>query len=302
MVTKAKISTNPLASSAMLVCLQIHQWGYRRLDPGVSNKAAAELGAGQEMLRTWKRLLGRDSTKIVSVAFSRYKSHHYENTVPWLDNGYRMLPSANYLPYVEKERELRADCDRAVEDFLKFYPKHREAAQARLGRAFNENDYPTAQAVRRKFSIDLHFMPIPDKADFRVDVPAKELTRINADIDGQVKLALENATRDLFERLYEVVISLRDRLKAHKTPSVGKDAKRQRSFRDSAVSNVVDICKLLPRLNINGNPELKKLTDDVMKSLGKADPEALRENDDLRATAIKKADDILARMADYVTG
>jgi hypothetical protein len=298
---KQHIETNTLAANAMLVVVSIRQWGNRRLDHTISDKAASEFGSEADMLRTWKRLIGKDSTKLVTTAFSHYKAHHYINTVPWLDNGYRMLPSANYLSYVEEERKLRQECMDAVDDFLKFYPKHREAAAKRLGKAFNEDDYPAPAALRHKWSIDIHFMPVPDKADFRIDLPAAELKRISTDIDAQVKIALENVAQDLFERLYTVVISLRDKLKDYKVGKTPK-GKRAKTFRSSAVGNIAELCDLLPRLNVGNNPELTKLANEVAKSLGKYDTKVLKDDDDLRADAIKKADELLAKMADYVAG
>ena len=293
---------NPLASQAMLVCVEVHAWGNRRLDHKISDKAAEDAGAETDMMRTWEKLIGKEALKPVTVPFSRYKSHHYENTVPWLDDGRRMLPSANYLSYVETERKLRADCMKAVDEFIKDYPKYRTMAEKSLGSAFNENDYPVASVLRTKWRIDVHFSPIPDKADFRVDVPAEELARINADIDGQVKIAPDNANKDLFERLYNVVVSLRDKLKAYKVTKQPKGKKSvEGAFRESAITNIVELCDLLPRLNVNNNPELTKLTNEVVKSFGKHTAESLKDDDALRAEAIKKADDVLARMADYIT-
>jgi hypothetical protein len=293
--------TNPLASAAMLICVEVHMWGNRTLDRKISDEVADERGAATDMLRTWKRLIGKEAMKKVTVPFSRYKAHHYINTVPWLDNGYRMLPSSNYLAYVAEERKLRATCMAAVDDFLKEYPKYRDMAKKQLGSAFSEEDYPEPALLKNKWRIDIHFMPVPDKADFRVDVPATELARINADIDGQVKAALENAHRDLFERLYRVVVGLRDKLKKYRVVKEGKKQKVEGAFRESAVGNIIELCDLLPRLNVMNNPELAKLAEKVKASFGSFSADELKDDEAKRDETIKKADAILAQMADYIT-
>lgn len=295
-----KTTTHPLTSMAMLVCMETHTWGNRKMEVDFTAKIAAEAKTDTGMIRTTKKLVGRDQITVVTSAFSRYKAHHYENTLPWLDNGYRMLPSKNYLSYIAQERKLADEIDAGVESFLKVYPKVREEAAKRLGDAFNDDDYPTPAELRHKWRVSVHFTPVPDKADFRVDVPAAELKRINADIDGQVKQALENATRDLFERLYKVVLALQTKLKGYKATTTKGKRSVEGAFRDSIISNIRELCEMLPRLNITGNKDLARIAAEVNKTLAKKNPAALRDDDSLRKETIAQADNILAAMADYV--
>lgn len=302
-----KTAVNPLTHSAMLVCLSLHQWGARKVEHPMNEKSAALVGAEVSMVHTTKRLVGKDAITKVSSAFSRYKAFHVENTLPWNDNGWRIIPSTNYLTYVEAARKLDGEIKKEVEHFLKVYPTIREAAKKKLGKAWNENDYPQPSYLRRKWFVQTDYMAIPDKADFRVDIPKAKLQEIFANVEAQVQAGLENATNDLFMRLYTVVIALRDKLKAYKVVRTasktgkGKGTKQtENHFRDTAVTNIRDLCELLPRLNITNNPDLVKLAAEVSKTLGAKEPEALRDDDVMREQTIDQADKILAAMADYV--
>lgn len=299
--TKQKsVERNPLAAAAMLVCIDVHQWGNRKVENELAEKTAEDNRADKEMFFTTKKLVDRATLKVVSSAFSRFKAFHYENTLPWLNNGYRILPAANYLAYTENSRKLKEDALQSVEDFLKIYPTVRDAAAKRLGDAFDEEDYPTPDQLRRKWGINTHFFPVPDKADFRTDIPAAELKRIAASIDDQVAIGLKHATQDLFERLYQVVLVLRDKLKAYKVSDEGGKRKTENVFRDSAVDNIRELCDLLPRLNFTHDENLDHLAAEVMKSLGSQDAEQLRENEQQRLKVTLAADAVLAKMADYI--
>lgn len=296
---------NPLTRSAMLVCVSIHMWGNRVKESKFSDQVAAAGKTDKDMIHTTKKLVARDAITVVTSAFSRFKAHHYESTLPWDNNGYRILPAANFLHYVEEERRLKSEAQDAVEEFLKVYPSVRAAAQKKLGDAFNNDEYPTPAELKHRYSIDTHFMSIPDKADFRVDVPASELARINADIDAQIADGLKHATNDLFERLHRVVLAMRDKLKEFRVVEQidaggKKKRKTENHFRDTLVTNIRDLCDMLPRLNVTGDANLARLCAEAAAGLGAFDPEALREDDSVRANAIAKADALLGAMAGYV--
>lgn len=293
---------NPLTTSAMLVCLEVHTWGNRVVEREMANKAASDVNAtDKNMFFLTKKLVDRDTIRDVTTAFSRVKSFHYEHTLPWLDNGQRVVPSLEYMHYTANIRTLIQEADAKVDEFLKVYPIIRAKMVQRLGKAFHDDDYPTPAALRRRWSVDVNFSPMPDKADFRVDLPAKELATINQNIDDQVARAVESAQNDLFQRLYSVVLSMRDRIKDFKVVE-GKGGKRkvENAFRNSAVENVRELCKMLPRLNFTNNPDLTRLAEEVAATLGNQDAETLREDDTLRAKAVEAADDVLKRMAAYI--
>jgi hypothetical protein len=300
-VALKKVKLNPLNEAAMLVCLSTHGWGNRIVAKEEANKTADTHQAQHGMFFTTKKLVPKEAISDVTTAFARFKVFHYENTLPWLDNGYRILPATNYLPYVAAARELKEKAMTAVDKFLTVYPSVRDLAKKRLGTAFRETDYPSSAALKRRWAIEINFVPLPDKNDFRADIPAKELLAISQNIDEQVQHALANAQTDLFQRLYDVVAAMRDKVAGYRVVD-GKGGKRkvEKAFRDSAISNIRELCELLPKLNFTNDPALTRLTAEVMKDFGNQDPEALREDELLRSTAVSKANAILKKMSAYI--
>lgn len=299
-LASAPISPTTIGSAAMLVCVAVHRFGNRKVEHDLAEQTAKEQEAQSGTFHTSKRLIAKEAMAQVSSAFSRFKAHHYENTLPWLDSGYRILPSANYLVYIEGARKLMQEALDEVETFMKVYPSLREAARKTLGKAFKDDDYPNEAELRRRWGIDMHFCQLPDKADFRVDLPEEELKFIRGNIDGQVASALDKATQDLFHRLYEVIEHMRNKLADYEVTEVDGKRKVEKSFRDSTIRNIASLCEMLPRLNFTNNPDLARIADEAMKKLGGQDPEALREDETMRNKTVEDADDILGKMKDFL--
>ena len=70
-------------------------------------------------------------------------------------------------------------------------------------------------------------------------------------------------------------------------------------FRDSLVTNIRDLCELIPRLNFTDDARLEELRTQAEKDLAAYDPEDLRKNQFARMETADAAADLLAKMAGY---
>ena len=138
---------------------------------------------------------------------------------------------------------------------------------------------------------------MPDAGDFRVTLGDEEKERIKRQITATVEASLQVASRELWQRLYEAVSHLAERLQAYKVTEEGVE----HPFRDSVVTNLVKLVDVLPKLNVTGDPELERLAAEVRTSL-LVDPQQLRKSELVRAETAKEATAIAARMAAYMTG
>jgi hypothetical protein len=73
----------------------------------------------------------------------------------------------------------------------------------------------------------------------------------------------EGASRELWQRLYEAVSHMAERLQVYKVTEEGVE----HPFRDSVVTNLVKLVDVLPKLNVTGDPELERLAAQVRASL-----------------------------------
>lgn len=286
-----------LCSRAMLCSLSISMWSARKHDPDASQEIAQRHGAQADAGRYHKVLLPKEALAEVQKIVSDARQEHYFMTLPWDDNGYRVLPSAAYMDHTEKMRELSKRFTPAVEALAKEFGNLVEQARVRLGGLFRSEDYPSPDELRSKFSFATKLMPLPDAGDFRVTLGDEEKERIKRQITATVEASLQVASRELWLRLYEAVNHLADRLSAYKVTGVGVE----HPFRDSVVTNLVKLVDVLPKLNVTGDPELDRLASEVRASL-LVDPQELRKSESIRSETAKNATAIATRMAAYMGG
>jgi hypothetical protein len=72
-------------------------------------------------------------------------------------------------------------------------------------------------------------------------------------------------------------------------------ADRQATFRNSLVTNVKDICALIPALNVTGNAQLAEATRSIEATLATISPDDLRDSVVIRQQVANAAGDIVRR-------
>ena len=277
-----------LSEKAMLVRLTISQWSARKYDRKVSDKVAQDYGASQDAGRYSKVLIAEEAIKTIAQAANEARTYHYENTLPWRDDGARILPAAQFDRYSKTLREFRSKFDRAVSDFVPRYADFVEHAKGRLNGMFDPSDYPPAHEIADRYAFETAIDPIPDAPDFRVCLQTEDFIAIQASIEARNRVALDAAMRDLWTRLHDTVARVAERL-------TDPDA----IFRDSLITNLQDLCKVLPSLNLTNDPDLTRLADEVQGKLCRFAPETLREHKLTRYQAAQDATAILDAMRSY---
>ena len=277
-----------LTDKAMLVKLSISKWSARKYDKKVSGEVAQQYGTDQERGRYNKVLVAVEAVKKVGQAESAARTFHYENTLPWKDDGARILPAANFDHYSAEMRKLKGDFQAAAMEFLGNYPDLVDQARRELNGLFDPADYPDREKIQKKFSFEVEVDPLPTGADFRVSLQGDEVARIQADIEKRLERAQRDAMGDCFSRLYDVVRKAAEKL-----------TDKTAIFRDSLITNIQDLVELLPRLNLTDDTRLEELRRLVADKLLGYEPELLRKNAFARQETADAANDILAAMAGY---
>jgi predicted secreted Zn-dependent protease len=134
----------------------------------------------------------------------------------------------------------------------------------------------------------LAVFPVPSN-DFRVQIASEELSRIQQDVERRVQEASASAMKDVWQRLYDKVKHIEERL-----------ANPAAVFRDTMLENARELCGLLPRLNFADDPQLEAMRQEVEQKLVSYHPDALRNDPDLRRDTAAKAKEIMDRMAVFM--
>jgi len=273
-----------LRSRAMLGTLNISVWNPKKTDRKVTLETLIQHGASQDAGAFVKNLLPDGAIDGVKKVESKLRTLFYRRSLPWRDDGIRILPAAVWFEFSAEMRALREEFDQAVGQFLIDYDAHRAKAKIALNGMFNDNDYPAVELVRQKFAVRLSVFPLPDSEDFRVDLPEDVRAAIGQEIDDSVKDSVVLANADLRSRLGKALASVVDRL-----------SDSENIFRDTLITNLRSLCSDIPKLNISGDDGLLKLTAEAEK-IAHLEPDQIRADDTVRVSAHKTAGDILAAM------
>ena len=281
-----------MSSNVMLATLNISVWSARKFDSKATMEVKENHGAQQRDIgRFNKRLLPENASSydaIVKLAGEARQAHYFK-TMPYDQMGVRLLPAEVYLEHAEEIRAFKGRYWEAVNAFLNNMDDLKAQARLLLNGLFREEDYPTRDELKSKFDFRFHVLPFPNAADFNVALPEDELERIRESIGRQSQEASAKAMRDLWERLYETVSKMTERLS---DPNA--------VFRDSLVENVRDLAGLLPKMNFAGDKNLANLTKQVEDKLAVHDPETLRRNVTTRANVAQQAAEIQSIMAGFM--
>ena len=285
------IRIDDLHTRATLVKLSISTWSARKFDKTVTASVNAQHNA-QDAGRFNKKLLASDaeSYKALIKLCNEARSAHYENTLAWGDDGYRLLPSSNYMEYVKIMRALKVEFDNLLSKFVGDYPLLIESAKSALNGMFVQSDYPSTWNVRHRFDMASDFLPLPTVGDFRVTLPEAEVQALQASVARKVQASADEALDDARGRLVEVVKKMTDKLS---DPTA--------IFRDTLVTNGRDLVDVLSRLNL-GDKELEAMRERVERELSTVDAEDLRNDPTTRRDVASKASKILSDMGDVFGG
>ena len=289
------MTTNNLSTRAMLARLTVTQWSARKVDKRATAETIDREQADAASGRFNKQLLaGVDAAlKEIGRISTAARTEHYRLTLPWTDDGARILTSAAFMQYTQNMAGFVAEFNTAVDAFLIEYPNAREAARFTLGQMYNEDDYPTAQRVRGKFQFSTSVDPLPSSEDFRVDLSADAVTAIRADLEHRMKGAEAEAMRDVWQRLFAAVNHMAQQLPKYAAGEIKR-------FNDTLVDNVVEIVDLLPSLNLTNDQNLNTLAAQVKQQLCNVSPQTLRDNDAARADTAAAAQALTKKLAGYM--
>lgn len=284
------MSTHALVDRAMVLNLSIGIWQGYRLDKEASAKVTSDAGAAADAARVNKHLVPKDSLAKIVTAQNTVRAHFYANTLPWRDNGDRLMTRALFLKFIPKHEELVAEFKAEVEKFLtEGYPSAIEKAEFRMGEMFKREDYPPVEALRHRFYIGLDYEALTTSNDFRVQIDQEHVDKVKANMEAAAEKRIQRAMGDVWARIAEVVCNFAERMGDPKA-----------IFRDSTVKNIAELMELIPGLNVLDDPNIEAVRKLVVDKLVGVDPNDIRKDPAYRAELAGEAKAVLDRMKGFM--
>lgn len=277
-----------IASSAMLVEVSMSTWTARKLDKAVTDEVNVRKQASRHAARVNKNLLA-DTPQLDNIRklTAEIRTWIHANTLPWSDQGPRLVPTAAYFEFKRELDAYEAEFNRQVSAFITAYPTLIAAQAFKLGTMFDRSEFPSASSIQDRFKFRVTFSPVPDAGDFRVDVGREAEEALKEEYESAYESRLNAAMDDIRTRLRSSLEHVSNRL--------GYDGDgKKRVFRDSLIDNLQEVLRSANLMNLVDDNELSTARDEAERLINSVTPQELREEgvrDDVKA----RVDDLLER-------
>jgi len=279
-----------LTSTAMLASMKISSWAARVTDKDITQDVSTTHAARDNTGKFTKRIIDKAGMKAITDVISQARQYHLSATLPWGQDGIRILPAKKFSEYSARMRGFEADFDMAVNAFEANYIKLKDEARDMLGTMYDENNYPHVSEIKEKFKIEVSIMPIPKADDFRVNLSTDIVDQIKKDIEKKEKDILANAVKSVWKRLFDTIKIMQDRLSNPETKLI----------RAALIENIRDIVNIIPELNITNDKDLEAMRKEVEKKLCVYTRDELQAEPEKRYELAETAEEIMKRMEGYL--
>ncbi len=283
-----------ISDRAMLVGLRISSFNPVKTDKKISKEVSDAHNSDASMGRYAKSVIAKEAIDALRKLAGEIRNEHARRTLPWAEDGARILTSTGYHDYADWMRSAKDKWDMEVDRFIARWDDFVADARARLNGLFQESDYPSKSELPAKFCFRWSVRPVPQAEDFRVSLGKDEIASIRQTLDAETQSTIDAAMQDVWARIKTVISALSERLKGYDPDAPGKNP-----FRDSIVTNISDLLDILPALNLTNDARVNKFTVE-MRDLCKVDAQTLRDNHFTRTDVAARADAILDQMSQFV--
>src|SRR5208283_2527019 len=95
-----------IQKTAMVLNLQMSCWLGYRFDRGASEKLTDEASAVRDSARVNKHIVPKEFLQPIVTARGSVQTHFYLKTLPWKDNGDRLIMRTGFMAFVEEHQGL----------------------------------------------------------------------------------------------------------------------------------------------------------------------------------------------------
>lgn len=254
-----------------------------------SAAAASVTNADDKSIKSGLIVLKReDRQKIINV-MNDARAQFQSNTLLWDEGGYRLCPLRNYATLKSMLEEQEVNFTEAVESLLARYNALKADYEARVNGLAIENPFPSYDDLEWGFTFRWSAMPIANPLEGKLkylDPDAAQNLQKAMQIAVQVRLG--EAQKEIISRLSEKVQNLKDRVEAE-SPRI----------HDSLIGKLQAEVRILPNLNITGDPEITRLIERVRVELSSLDLNGLRNSRQYLAAAAESANSVLDDLRSY---
>ena len=284
-----------LASSAVLVSLDINVWSATKQDRTISNEVTTAKNADESAGRYVKHLLA-NHPKHKAIVNYRQTIYNWlqRRTYRW-NNSQELLPSIDIPKFKQEYQEHDLAFLSLIDDFIVGYDSIVSDMAFKQGTMFNRNDYPTAEQVRKKFGLQLYISEVPMN-DFRCNIAQDIADDLFNTYSKQTEDIINSIQSQQAERFIDVMESI-----SHccGVDDLGNDKTKKRKIYESTIQKAKDYCETFKGFNLSNNTSLEQARASLEKALHGVSAEDIRDSDAIRESVKEDVDSILSKFSSF---
>jgi hypothetical protein len=293
-MNKTISNTEVLKSKALMVRLVRKKLNRNKMDKDLGvlvrdMKHVSEASA----VRVNKSLFSKTCTDDYMKVYNDGSKYFYRVTLPWDDRGWRLLAIELFEDFQKTVKTYTKNYRAKVLDFIENIEVHIEDAKSMLGDAFCIDDYKflapngsvDKEYLLEQFAFEIEFNTVTSGDDLRATLTEDDREIIADQINKQATENFQRANEHIINSLHECIFAIHERL-----------CDGENVFRDTLITNLEDLCDLIPKMNIASDPKINALAELAKEKLTKWEPAVLREVETIRSDVSKEAKKILKGM------
>ena len=259
----------------------------------LADRTNAEIKCINVTKEKWAR---HPSYKDAVATISKYRGLIYDKSSPWgKGSGERIATKEMWLNEIEPlVMEAEAAIGSKVVTFVRDYQEVLKYAEANLGTLYNRGDYPDRDELKSNFYMVVGAATAPDPSASVTFGSLEVERRFKERMEQKLQRNLDIIVDEINEKVATVVGRVAERLESY---TIEEDGKVRNMFRDSLISNVEDLSKVIGYMNINNNPKIEAMRCEMVTRLTRYHPSELREDEDKRELIATDAKHILSGLS-----
>lgn len=290
-----------LASSGVLISLDINVWSATKQDRGISNEVTQAKNADQNAGKYVKNLLA-NHPKHKAIVNYRQTIYNWQkrSTYRWND-AQDYLPSTTIEKFKREYNNHEIAFKTLVSDFISEYDSIVSDMAFKQGDMFDRTDYPPKEALASKFGLRLFVSEVPMN-DFRCAIAQDIADDLFQTYKSQAEEIVSNVVMEQKTRFVEVMKSIShccgyDDMGVD--DNTGETKIRKRKIYDSTIQKALDMCDAFKGFNLTGDPDLEQARASLESALSGIDVETIRESDAVRSAVKSDVDNILSKFGAF---
>lgn len=287
-----------LASSAVLVSVDIGVWSATKQDRGISDEVTTAKNADKSAGRYVKNLLANHHLH-KSVVNYRQTIYNWlqRRTYRW-NQSQQLLPSVDVPAFKQEFHEHEVAFHALVDNLINQYDSIVSDMAFKQGDMFNRNDYPDKELVRSKCHLQLYVSEVPMN-DFRCEIAKDIADDLFSSYERQAQTIIESIAQEQSERMVEVMESISHCCGVDETEVNGEVRTKRRKIYDTTLQKALSMCETFKRFNLKKSPELEQARASLESILRGVSAEDIRESDAIRNQVKSGIDDILGKFGSF---